>query len=969
MQFIIGQAADGKREAEKQIVFYSEKSAYVGVAKIADKVRQDVERVTGMLPEITEEQGKLGSYPVVFGTIGRSPMLEQLQQEGKIDLSAVQGKREVYLFQLVEAPWAGVECALIIAGSDKRGTIYGLFHLSECLGVSPLVNWSDVRPRKQERVVLTERHNRISREPSVKYRGIFINDEWPAFGNWAMHHFGGLNAKMYEHVFELLLRLKGNYLWPAMWNSNFNCDGPELLNAELADEYGIVMSTSHHEPCMRNGEEYRHVRGPGSIYGDAWDFRANREGILRFWEDGLKRNGPFENVITLGMRGEQDTAILGQAATLADNIELLRDVIREQNRLIREQVCSDLSQVPRNLVLFTEVEAFFYGDEETPGLMGDPELDGVTLMLCDDNYGNLRSVPTEAMRQHNGGYGLYYHFDFHGGAHAYDWMNTNYLPKVWEQLTTAYDYGIQEIWVVNVGDICFQEYPLSYFFELAYDMETWGSHSPNKTDFFTEGWIDQQFGSAFDQADLRIIQEVLKGYTRVNHNRKPEIMYADTYHPVHYGEAEQLLRQAEQVTAMAEALKARCPDWALPAYYELVYYPAVASMNVQRMQIIAGRNDFYARQNRVEANELAEEIAQCIRRDRELTERLHWINNGKWYGMGMSEHIGFVHWNEEGNRYPLMIRIEPANKPRLIVAKSDDSKYTEGFVWTGKPLEITDFLRPDVDAVRIDIACGSKMTVAYRITTECSWLTFSSMEGLVARSDVITMKVDRTQLRERTLAEVYVESPESRVKLKVWAEPAEHAAAGLEPMTFVERDGYIAMEAEHYADKQDVPGFGFRRLDDYGRTLSAMKVLPHKYDFSEVQERPYLMYRFVAEQDGIYHADFYLAPSNTAYMDHQLCIGIQINDGELQIENAVSESFRSLDTGCPEWMRAVRENIRIYSSQVPCKRGINTLKFYAISPLVVLERIVLYPWNTKLPASYLGPTESFYVPPMALSTK
>ena len=214
---------------------------------------------------------------------------------------------------------------------------------------------------------------------SNRFSGFFFNDEWPAYGNFTTHNFGGFNAKMYEHVFELLLRLKGNYLWPAMWAAQFSLDGPGLANAELADEMGVIMGASHHEPCCRNGEEYRYVRGPGSIYGDAWNFWKNRDGITKFWEDGLKRNGKFENVITVGMRGEADTAIM-QNATLADNINLLRDVLKTQNRLIRENVNEDLDKVPRMLALYKEVEPYFYGDKHTKGLMGDQN--SKVLLLC-----------------------------------------------------------------------------------------------------------------------------------------------------------------------------------------------------------------------------------------------------------------------------------------------------------------------------------------------------------------------------------------------------------------------------------------------------------------------------------------------------------------------------------------------------------------------------------------------------------
>ncbi len=255
----------------------------------------------------------------------------------------------------------------MIAGSDKRGTIYGLFHLSELLGVSPWVYFADVLPVKRDTVILTQAVNTVSKEPSVKYRGFFINDEWPSFGSWTFRHFGGFTAEMYDKVFELLLRLKGNYLWPAMWTSSFSLDGPGMANALLADEYGIVMSNSHHEPCLRHSEEWDLVKGEGSPYGTEWNFDRNKKGLTRYWRDGLRRNGRLENIITMGMRGERDSEILGHAATLKENIDYLKEVISTQNQLIRECVDNNLDQVPRMLALYKEVEAYFYGDDKTEG--------------------------------------------------------------------------------------------------------------------------------------------------------------------------------------------------------------------------------------------------------------------------------------------------------------------------------------------------------------------------------------------------------------------------------------------------------------------------------------------------------------------------------------------------------------------------------------------------------------------------
>lgn len=944
--------------------FFTEQEAYSGVWKMAEKVREDVERVTGYFPPRAESVTAMKPYPIIYGTVGKSPILDSLEKRQLINLNEIAGKREVYSFQLVPKPWTGVECALVIAGSDKRGTIYGLFHLSECMGVSPLVDWSHVMPAKRPQVELTADDCLVSREPSVKYRGIFINDEWPAFGTWCEHRFGGFNADCYSHVFELLLRMKGNYLWPAMWSACFSMDGPGLDNAILADELGIVIGTSHHEPCMRNGEEYSKLRGKDSIYGDAWNFRANPEGITRFWEDGLKRNSPFENIITVGMRGEQDTAILGENATLQDNIDLLHDVIETQNRLITEICNPNLEEVKRLFVIFTEVESFFYGDGDTPGLINDPVLDGVTLMLSDDNFGNLRSVPTEKMLEHKGGYGLYYHFDFHGGAYAYDWMNTNHLPKIWEQLTQAYDNGIREVWVVNMGDICFLEYPLTYYFELAYDMEKWGSAHPNMTKEFTRRWVAQQFPGAFAESDLQLIQSLLEGYTKLNHNRKPEILYPNTYHPVHFGETEKLLDMADQLTNRANTLLDKCPAWAVPAFYELVYYPAAASLNLLKMQLLAGRNQLYASQNRIEANALADEISRCIARDRDLTDTLHRMDNGRWYGMASSEHVGFVSWMEEGNLYPVRTYIEPANKPRILVAKSDSTQFTAGMLWTGRPLFITDFLRPDINQVKVDIALGSRQPVAYTIKTDCSWLSLSHTEGCVTSKDILTITFLRDSVQGRVEGTVLIETENARVTLKVSGENRNvertESRDTIPSMTFLETDHYIAMEAEHYAYKQEAAGYSFTKIEDYGRTLSAMKVLPNVFEFEKPGDGPCLEYRFLAAQSGDYELALYLAPTSPPHRGGKLLFGLQVNGEPAAVQNAVPEDYRTLDCSYPAWVIGVRDNIRISCHRISCREGLNTLRLYAMTPGFVLERLVLHPAECPLPQSYLGPKESFY---------
>lgn len=943
------------------IWFYEEEEILSGVRKIADKVREDIFKVTNFLPgnlnrrELEEQKEDINL--VIYATVDSSPMLEELSKLGGINTDLLRNKREIYQIQLIKAPFESVKSALVIAGSDKRGTIYGLFHLSQLMGVSPFVSWSGVNPIKREAVVLDSSCEIISKEPSVKYRGIFINDEWPAFGNWAKKNFGGLNAKCYEHVFELLLRHKGNYLWPAMWNSDFNLDGPGLESAKLADELGIVMSTSHHEPCMRSGAEYGKVRGKDSKYGDAWDFNSNREGIIKFWEDGLRRNKEFENVITLGMRGENDTAIM-QNATMEENIELIREVLRVQNRLIKENVNPNIEQVPRQIVLFTEVEAFFYGDESTSGLIGDPELDGVTLMLSDNNHGYTRTLPSRQMSSHKGGYGMYYHIDMHGGAYSYQWVGSTYLPKVWEQMSMAYEYGVNEIWVVNVGDIGTQELAISYFLDMAYDMDTWGTNHPNNTTNYIQNWVGQQFRGAFDDKDLQEMELIIEKYTYMCECRKHEIMNEKVYHPVHFNEAENLLKNSQWIIDNCIRLKDKCPEYLYAAFYELMFYPAVGTANLMKTWILATRNKFYAKQNRVEANILADEIGCCIAYDREITEELHTVADHKFYGFGLSEHFGFTHWCEEDNKYPVKIYVEPANHPRMIVTKADSEIYNIGKYWIGNTMRFDDFLRPDVDSIQLEIACGSKGPIHYRITTNCPWLHVSKTSGETTTKDIITVSIDRRKLKGREEAVLIVEGEED-AKCTITVEAEQPDLSSYKPMSFLEYDNYIAMEADHYINKSMPIGTNIIKLCPYGRSGVAMKVYPTTIDFVDIEERPWLEYCFVTNKAGVYEAAFYMAPSTPVDKEQNMFVGIQINEETVSIENTVWDTKRTYFQG-PQWDVEAHDNIKIYHKKLQCLKGVNTLRFYFVSPNISLERIVIHREGVILPKSYLGPTESYY---------
>ena len=953
-------------------VFVCDEGEFSGVKKIADKVRLDVERVTGVKPDDVVSIQPLRGHSttggsVVFATVGKAPLAEELAADNGLtdELSRITGKRECYIFA-VRAD------RLIILGSDKRGTIYGLFHLSELMGVSPLVDWAGVLPVHHDFVELEEGIT-VSREPSVKFRGFFINDEWPAFGNFTTHNFGGFNAKMYEHIFELLLRLKGNYLWPAMWSAQFSLDGPGLANAELADELGVIMGASHHEPCCRNGEEYRYVRGPGSIYGDAWNFWKNRDGITKFWEDGLKRNGKFENVITVGMRGEADTAIM-QNATLADNINLLRDVLKTQNRLIRENVNADLDKVPRMLALYKEVEPYFYGDKHTKGLMGDPELEGVTLMLCDDNHGNLRTVPTEAMRNHKGGYGMYYHFDYHGSPYSYEWFNTNYLPKVKEQMTAAYEFGIRELWIVNMGDVLTNEFPLSYFLNLAYDYDTY-SNPDFTTVEYTKRWCDVQF-NYFDDKQKAEVCDILLKATKLLNMRRTECIQPETFAAENFNEGNRMLSAANELIVRTEALLKTVPKEQEAGFYSQVYLPVCGGLNVLRMQLYSGKNRFYAERNAVVANDYAEKMKKCYAYDQAIVDACDKVGGGRFYGMGWSEHFGFRIWCEANNHYPVYMYVEPTRKKRVAVWGEGSDLYTTGQDWTFRDGFLTAFRNPEVNEARIKIADCCEGGVELKASSDVDWLNLTlenadDEEGLHGLR-VLIIRINREKLAAasekkalvkiegndghgaRILVNVHVDAREPVVSIRSLHE---HSTTG---NTFVQTEDYISIEAPHFVCSE-----GFAVLEGYGKTLGAVKAKEVTKSFAPgAADAPFVEYAFALDKEfvektgGVMAFDFYLNPSNPAYKDNKLQFVAEVNGKKLLKDVVDSEKFAVGDNQEP-WSTDVTNHIRIATVYADCHEGLNSLKVSPVTPNIVLEKIVIHEANKKMPYSYLGAPETF----------
>ena len=614
-----------------------------GVVRAASDLGQDIGRVTGTAAQVVKaDTPRQGS--IIVGTIGKSPLIDGLVKAGKLDVDGVKGQWESFVIETVDG-------SLVVAGSDKRGTIYGIYDISEKIGVSPWYWWADVVPRKSASLYV-KNGRYVQPSPKVKYRGIFINDEWPSFGGWATAKFGGLNAKMHARLFELLLRLKANYLWPAMWDTAFNEDDPD--NPHLADMYGIIMGTSHHEPMMRAHKEYTRRRDE---VGE-WNYATNKARLDKFFADGLRRNKAYDNIITIGMRGDGDVAMSDGGDR--QNMRVLADVVNGQREIIRNVYGCDPSEVPQLWAIFTEVQRYYDKGFTVP--------DDVLLLFCDNNWGYLRRTGPRKELDRKGGMGLYYHIDMNGGPWNDRWVTTTTVPKLREQLHLAYRTGIDDLWIVNVGDLKPKEMPIDFIMRYAWNPDL---VKPGDEQAYLAEWAAQCFGDSL--ADD--VADIVARYTKYNLWRKPEVQVPGIFSVANHREADRVDSLWLSLEEKAEAVRRQVPGESLDAYYQLVYYPAVASSGVARLYNAVTRNRAFARQGRPQAAAWQQLAESLFERDRRLTAYYNdTLAGGKWKNMMQDKHIGYTKWSmPDDNILPRMKAVTPVEGAQMgVVAEGNE---------------------------------------------------------------------------------------------------------------------------------------------------------------------------------------------------------------------------------------------------------------------------------------------------------
>lgn len=600
------------------------------VKKSAQLFAEDWERLTGKKAVVVNEIPATKNAVVIIGSVAGSSLIRQLNASKKINTANINGKWEAYQLRYVSKPTADAAAALIIAGSDRRGAAFGVFELSGLMGVSPWYWWADVPVRKREKFFVNK-NIVLSDAPLVKYRGIFLNDEAPALSGWSKEKFGGFNHLFYEKVFELMLRLKSNYLWPAMWGNAFYDD--DSLSIRSANEYGIVIGTSHHEPLMRAHVEWQR-------YGKGlWNYDSNEVRLKEFWRKGMQR-ATNEKIVTIGMRGDGDEPMSRETAT-----GLLERIVRDQREIITQVTGKPASETPQLWALYKEVQDYYDKGMRVP--------DDVTLLIADDNWGNIRRLPKPGSKPRKGGYGIYYHFDYVGGPRNYKWLNTNPLPRVYEQMRLAWEYDARQIWIVNVGDLKPMELPISFFLDYAWNPTR---IKQNQIQDYTERWAKEQFGP--DNATE--IADILSKYAKYNSRRKPELLSASTYSLENYHELDRVGNEWNELLKRSYAIKNKIAAEYQDAYFQLVLHPVSACSNLQAMYTSVAWNYWYAAKHDTEANRQADYAKHFYENDSLISLEYHRINNGKWNHMMSQTHIGYTYWQQPPfQRMPAVKYVSP----------------------------------------------------------------------------------------------------------------------------------------------------------------------------------------------------------------------------------------------------------------------------------------------------------------------
>ena len=894
---------------------------------------EDVERITGRKPRLRHTPAGLSRYAVIVGTLQNSRVIKDLVSAGKIDVDEISGKWETFLIQVVPDPWPGVESGLVIVGSDRRGAIYGLFDVSENMGVSPWYWFADVHPQKQRALVVKQGTYREG-PPSVQYRGIFINDEMWGIRPWAMKTHApeegqGLGPTTYRRIFELLLRLKANHIWPAMHRGTIPFNDYER-NRVVADEYAIVMGSSHIEPMLRNnigGAEWD-TEHPG----EPWNYLTNKEHIYKYWEDRVKSNGMYENVYTVGKRGKDDVA--GSDVT----VPVLERIFADQRAILRDWVNPNPADVPQVLIAYTEILGLYNKGLKVP--------DDVIMCWPDDNWGNIRQLPNRREQQRPGGAGVYYHFQWlQGASQCYVWLHTTPLGLTWQQMHMAYEYNVKRLWVVNAGDIKPGEIGIEHFLRMGWDITPWTCRDSRR---FLLSWATRDFGAEFAEP----IADIMEKHFELGYARRPESMVQKTrktplrwdwFSLEHYNdEVQRRIDAYGELIRKTDDLYARLPRELKDAFFQMVLYNVKGAGLHNQKVLYAQKSHAYGAQGRASAADYARLAEQALAQLNDVITHY----NTKLITVGSK-------WNQMASMPgPYGGQAHQFSMPPLSRFSGSGSATLNLALEGGDDQALPDFSVYTQNKRFVDLYNSGTGTVQWTSRVSEDWVRLSQSAGSFDKELRIWVTIDWDKAPEgpEQKATITFHGTGNSLRISVSAfnpvSPKPDKVVG-----FVESHGYIAIEAEHYSRKTDKGGAGWDIVEGLGRTGHSVTVLPSTVpaitEDAIVSSSPVLEYDVCLFSTGVATVTLYSSPTKRIHADYGQRYAVSFDDGT---PTEVSGGSASV----------VDNVMKMEKPFTLAKAGRHVLKVWMMDPGMVLDKIVIDTGGVV--DSYLGPPESFRNP-------
>lgn len=911
------------------------------VNKVVGFFAEDVMRVTGRKLSISVNDIPMSDYIVLVGTVGKNRWIDQLIAKGLIDVTSIQDGWEQYYVTIIDKPFSGVKKALVIVGSDRRGTAYGLLSLSELIGVSPWYWWADVPIEKKTNLYLSVK-SFSSSEPSVKYRGIFINDEDWGLKPWASHTFepeiGDIGPRTYAKICELLLRLKANYLCPAMHSCTkaFNYYPKNKL---VADSFAIVMGSVHCEPLLFNNASEWDRKTMGE-----WNYVTNRDGINKVLRRRIHENGKYENVYTLAMRGIHDAVMAGDLS-LEEQARVLEKAFADQREILSTEIGKPIDKIPQVFTPYKEVLETYNHGLKLP--------DDISIIWSDDDFGYMKRLSNASERQRKGRSGVYYHVSYWGPPKHYLWISSTSPALMFEELEKAYRSTADYLWVVNVGDIKPAEYPITLFMDMAYDIKQFDYSNINKhpVDF-----LCKIFGEKY-RSDLA---EIMKTYFRLAFMRKPEYMERnmDTEFSIqHYREVDERLRDYERIAAKAEKILEDLDKEYVPAFFQLVYYNVKGAALVNGMVLAGQKNRWYVSNHRASASQMALKAKNCADSLELITAQYNKLLGGKWKGM-----MSLIHGGARSFERVRVDSVVLASQPTLgLACEEGEDKATIGNVHV---LPCFNKFFPS-KSYYVDVYNRGKGKLEWKARPSVAWIHLDKTEGKTVYEERLFVSVDWSNVPSgKCEGLIEFTSPGNRTQ-KVFVSVFNPPTPLLNEVKslYVENNGYIAIDASSFHRKRElgevkfdvVEGLGFegkvvRLGDPFASTpyLDALVLTSNYVAPVRGDKFPVLEYDFYTFQSGLIDVYTYMLPIFPLDNEHGSRYGVMVDNSPVYLPEAGAPYYSTL------WIQSVLKNCRVNkTTHFIDKPGKHTLKIYCAHPGMMLQKIVIDCGGMK--RSYMGP--------------